>query len=183
MNYEPNVDAAVRLARDIWPRVVAIRPDAKLLIVGARPTPQVEALASDSITVTGTVPDVRPYLWQSAVAAAPLMAARGVQNKALEALAAGLPVVVSPAVAGGLPRDVLSGCGIAATDREFAHQLLHLLALAPEERFRIATAAGLEELTWERQLALLPGVLRFAREPVVTSGTYTPEKIGQSVAV
>src|SRR5256885_2057642 len=102
MNYAPNEHAATWLAEAVWPHVTRRRHDARLLLVGADPTDRVRSLAGDpSITVTGTVPDVRPFLWKSAVAVAPLMTARGIQNKVLEAVASGLPTVVTPAVAQG----------------------------------------------------------------------------------
>lgn len=164
MSYAPNVDAATRLARRIWPAVVGQRPDARLLLVGADPTPAVRALAGESVVVTGAVPDVRPYLWQSAVAVAPLIIARGIQNKVLEALAAGLPTLVTPTVAAGLPTPVLDGCRVADTDGEFARQLLDLFALTPEQRSHMAARARLDDLTWERQLSALPQVLRRATE-------------------
>ena len=104
-NYEPNATAAVWLAERVWPLVKRRQPDARLTLVGANPSPAVTRLASSdaSIEVTGTVPRVQPYLWRSAVATAPLATARGIQNKVLEAIAAGMPVVVTPVVQEGLP--------------------------------------------------------------------------------
>lgn len=166
MNYAPNEAAAVRLGTHIWPRVRRERPDARLVLVGASPTQKVRALASPAagITVTGAVDDVKPALWQSAVAAMPLVTARGLQNKVLEALAAGLPAIVSPVVAEGLPASVLPGCVVAASDEEFADAILALLRATPAERRAIAGRAPLESLTWERQLASLPEIVREARE-------------------
>ena len=117
MNYAPNVEGAVWLAREVWPIVRSARPDARLTLIGASPSAEVVALASDrtGVVVTGTVPDVRPYLWRAAVAAAPLQIARGIQNKVLEAVAAGLPCVVTPQVAEGLPREVVPACWTGST--------------------------------------------------------------------
>ncbi len=103
-DYPPNVSGAVWLAQEIWPKVKTRHPDATLTLVGMNPARAVLALARDpSVRVTGAVSDVRPFLWQAAVSAAPLLVARGVQNKVLEALAAGLPCVVTPPVFEGLP--------------------------------------------------------------------------------
>ena len=81
-NYEPNETGARWIASEVWPLVRQAQPRAELLLVGMNPTRAVLALGADrSIQVTGAVPDVQPYLWRSAVAAAPLAIARGVQNK------------------------------------------------------------------------------------------------------
>jgi sugar transferase (PEP-CTERM/EpsH1 system associated) len=164
MNYQPNEDAALRLLRQIWPAVRASRPDARLLIVGAHPTARLQqAAAGDaSVTVTGAVPDVRPYLWNAAVSAAPLHTARGLQNKVLEALAAGLPVVTTPAVAEGLPAAAMPGCLVAEADEDAAGAILSLLGRPVEERRAMAGRADLSELSWTSQLAPLVPILEAA---------------------
>ncbi|MQA28874.1 MAG: glycosyltransferase [Luteitalea sp.] len=166
MDYAPNEAAALRLIQNIWPLVRLQRPDATLWLVGTGPSERMRAAARGeaSIHITGSVPDVRPYLWRSAVAAAPLLTARGVQNKVLEALAAGLPVVVSPVVAEGLPPCVEPGVAVAGSDSEFAQAVCRLLALLPSERRQMAAAADLKPLTWERQLEPLWGLLTAAAE-------------------
>jgi glycosyltransferase involved in cell wall biosynthesis len=174
LDYEPNEAAALRLARDIWPRVHRQRPDATLLLLGSRPTPAIRALpeVDSSIRVSGAVPDVKPYLWKSALAAVPLMTARGVQNKVLEALAAGLPVVVSPIVAEGLPESALGGCIVAGHDEEFAGSIVHLLDAGPAARRERAERASLERLTWPLQLEPLYMTLLHARR----SGSPSPPR-------
>jgi sugar transferase (PEP-CTERM/EpsH1 system associated) len=161
MDYPPNEAAALRLIRRIWPLVRERRPDAALWLVGSGPSERMRTSAGGdpSIHITGRVPDVRPFLWRSALAATPLSTARGVQNKVLEALAAGLPVVVSPVVAEGLPQSVASGVRVADSDRDFADAICRLLALSPAERRRIAAGADLTALTWEQQLAPLWDIL------------------------
>ncbi|MBZ0292500.1 MAG: glycosyltransferase family 4 protein, partial [Anaerolineae bacterium] len=104
--YPPNVDAALRLAREIFPAVQAKIPDAHLWLVGNAPTPDMLALANDSIRATGRVPDVRPYLARAGAFVSPLRLGAGIKNKVLEALAMGCPVVATP----------LSVDGIAVTD-------------------------------------------------------------------
>ncbi len=88
MDYEPNVEAVHWFAAEVWPRVVAARPGARFLIVGAQADTRCAALADrdSSIEVTGRVDAVQPYLWRAAVAVAPLFTARGLQNKVLESL-------------------------------------------------------------------------------------------------
>ena len=164
LDYEPNEAAALRLARNIWPRVRRHRPEATLLLLGSRPTRAIRALpeADGSIRVTGAVPDVKPFLWTSAVAAVPLRTARGVQNKVLEALAAGLPAVVSPIVAEGLPEAALKGCIVAGDDDEFARCIVEQLDAGPVARRQRAELSSLDRLTWSQQLGRLPSVLEKA---------------------
>jgi sugar transferase (PEP-CTERM/EpsH1 system associated) len=103
MDYWANVDAVSWFAREILPLVSKRRADAGFWIVGANPAPAVRELASlQSVTVTGRVPDVRPYLAHAAAVVAPLRLARGVQNKVLEAMAMAQRVVASPEAAEGI---------------------------------------------------------------------------------
>ena len=113
------------------------------------------AAAIASITVTGRVPDVREWLWDSAVGIAPLHVARGVQNKALEAIAAGLPIVITAAVAGGLPPAAASASRMANTPAQFAAHVLDLLSLSPDQRRDMALSADFGELSWSKTLASL----------------------------
>ena len=168
MNYAPNETGAMWLMREVWPRVHRARPDARLSIVGAYPARRLYDFAATdpSIEVTGAVPDVRPFLWRSAVAAAPLFVARGVQNKALEAVAAGLPVVATGAVIEGLPTEVLPACRLANTADEFADTLLALLDMSALERRAITRTISLEPLDWSRRFASLESILRMAVRPV-----------------
>lgn len=156
-DYAPNVEGAQWLAREVWPRVRAARPDARMTLAGARPSRAVQALAEAdrSIEVTGAVPDMQPYLWQSALAAAPLLHSRGVQNKVLEAAAAGLPVVVTRTVWDGLPAEILPACRLADDAAEFARAIVDLLALTPAERRATAARAWVSDLTWSGRVALL----------------------------
>jgi sugar transferase (PEP-CTERM/EpsH1 system associated) len=157
MNYEPNVEGAVWLGREVWPVVRQRRPDAILEIVGSNPTSKVQSLqsAEHGITVTGAVPDVRSYLWNAAVAAAPLLTARGVQNKVLEAVAAGLPVVVTPAVSAGLPVEVMAACKTAEDPAGFASAIIQLLSQPPSGRRNLAASTDIHSLTWTNQLSPL----------------------------
>jgi sugar transferase (PEP-CTERM/EpsH1 system associated) len=164
MNYAPNDEGMSWFVTEVWPLVRASRPDATLAIVGADPKPGLlKRCATDrSITVTGRVPDVREWLWDSAVGIAPLHVARGVQNKALEAIAAGLPIVITEAVAGGLPPAAAHASSVANTPERFAEQVLALLALSPVERRARAAAADLSTLTWTHTLAPLWPLLEHA---------------------
>ena len=103
MDYWANVEAVDWFARAVFPAIQRAAPDSRFYIVGARPTAAVRQLASlPGVRVTGTVPDVRPYLAHALVAVAPLRIARGVQNKVLEAMAMGKAVLATPAALEGI---------------------------------------------------------------------------------
>jgi sugar transferase (PEP-CTERM/EpsH1 system associated) len=106
MDYWANVDAVVWFAQEIFPAIRGGVSDARFYIVGSNPSPSVDRLSSiPGVHVTGRVDDVRPYLAHCAGAVAPLRVARGTQNKVLEALAMGKPVIAtSAAVQGLVPR-------------------------------------------------------------------------------
>lgn len=161
MNYPPNEQAAVLLAREVWPAVRRRHPSATLSLVGSHPTRRVLDLRDDrqGIAVTGAVPDVRPFLWRAAVAAAPLRTARGIQNKVLEAVAAGLPTVVTPNIFASLPATIRQACRTGESSAELAHAIIALLDLSAEDRRAIATRADVATLTWDRQLSLVPSLL------------------------
>jgi len=162
-DYAPNADGAVWFAQQVWPRVRAARPTARLTLAGSSPTNAVRRLAEDaSIEVTGRVEDMRPYLWRSAIAVAPIFQSRGVQNKVLEAAAAGLPSVVTRTVADGLPPQVLPACRIADTAEEFAAGVIELLSLSPDARRREASRAALSSLGWRARLAPLVALIERA---------------------
>jgi len=103
MDYFANAEGARYFAEEVFPLVRSRESRAKFSIVGANPTSEVKKLARHpGVTVTGFVPDVRPYLRDAAVCVVPLRIARGVQNKVLEAMAAGKAVIASPEAVAGL---------------------------------------------------------------------------------
>jgi sugar transferase (PEP-CTERM/EpsH1 system associated) len=128
MDYFPNVDGVRWFVSEVFPRVRAAFPEARFTIVGRNPVHAVRALASEpGIEVTGAVPDVRPYLAAADVACVPLRVARGLQNKMLEAMAMGLPVVATTPAYEGL--DAPEGAGIEVADDPavFAERVVGLL--------------------------------------------------------
>ncbi len=156
MDYAPNEDAVVWFCESIWPLVRAQRPDTSLAIVGARPRLRVRALAElPGVIVTGTVADVRPWLAQARVSVAPLRIARGVQNKILEALAMGLPVVGTPAAFEGIRVTKDTPHVIESEPAAFAAAVLERIngnAVLPNMDAR---AFVLREYDWTRKLSLL----------------------------
>jgi glycosyltransferase involved in cell wall biosynthesis len=127
MDWQPNIDAMEYFCAEIWPLVVAVSPEAKLRIVGRNPGERVRKLASASIEVTGTVPDVREHLREAAVFVVPLRIGGGTRLKIYEAMAAGKAVVSTSVGAEGL--DVHHGRDIvlADTPEPFASAVVTLL--------------------------------------------------------
>jgi hypothetical protein len=162
-NYSPNESGACWLMQNVWPAVVRDVPAARLILVGASPTRRVRRLAerARSVEVTGSVRDVRPYLWRGWVGAAPLHLARGLQNKVMEGVAAGLPFVVTPAVAEGLPAAIRPAMRIADDPGGFASHLVDLLQ-RPDERAAMLHGVSLQDFTWPRVLEPLAHMLRAA---------------------
>ena len=158
MDYRPNIDAVVWFCNEILPLVQTEIPGANFTICGRRPASAVRRLAKcRGVTVTGWVPDARPYLDRAEIFVAPLRMARGVQNKLLEALAMGLPCVASTAARSGTV--VADGQGILATDEpmEFARYVVDLLRDGGRraEMAHLARAAAEANYRWEVQLTRL----------------------------
>ncbi len=103
MDYPPNIDAACWFARDVLPLIRAQLGHAQFYVVGTNPSQEVQRLAQlDGVHVTGRVPDVRPYVAHAVASVAPLRIARGIQNKVLEAMAMGKPVITTPQALEGI---------------------------------------------------------------------------------
>jgi glycosyltransferase involved in cell wall biosynthesis len=150
MDWLPNQQAVLWFYREILPLIRKGRPQATFAVVGRIPPPAISELAiRDSLlTVTGTVPDVRPWFWESAVAVVPLLAGSGTRLKIYEAMAARVPVVSTTVGAEGLDYVAGETIRIADTPEDFAAHCLDLIA-NPGERQRLADAA------WERVHACL----------------------------
>jgi sugar transferase (PEP-CTERM/EpsH1 system associated) len=150
MDYSPNVNAVRYFCSEILPLVRSSCPDVRFLIVGRNPNAAVRSLARDpAVTITGTVPDVRPYLAMAAVAVAPFQRVQGVQNKILEAMAMGLPVVSSSSALEGLGRDPCEGLRRADEPDGFASELVMLLE-DPNRRARLGRSARRYVERWHR---------------------------------
>jgi len=163
MDYPPNVDAAAFFANDVWSKIREIHPHARFFIVGARPSKNVLRLARiPGVEVTGYVPDVRPYLAAATISVAPLGIARGVQNKILEAMAAGVPVLTTPDVARGLPDGAEQLVFTAKRNAEaFAIALLDLIENEAIREKRAMEAAEFirRSCVWETKLQALDALL------------------------
>jgi len=95
MDYRPNVDGAIWFAKQVAPLIFVKLPSAHVYFVGAHPPAALRRLQDARITVTGAVDDIRPYIQSACAVVAPLLIARGVQNKVLEAMAMTKPVVAT----------------------------------------------------------------------------------------
>ncbi|HEX5138155.1 MAG TPA: TIGR03087 family PEP-CTERM/XrtA system glycosyltransferase [Planctomycetota bacterium] len=176
MDYFPNSGCMVDFCARTLPLLRARRPAIKLLIVGSDPSPAVRRLARiPGVTVTGAVKDVRPYVARSAASVAPLSLARGTQNKILESLAMGVPVVSSDVAAKGV--DCVPGehMLVASTPAEYADAVLRLLD-DPAERRRFAEAGRariLSHHTWSRAMRRFGDIVR----RVTRGGTSAPPAV------
>lgn len=157
MDYWPNIDAVTWFATELLPQIRRDVPDARFWIVGMSPAPAVQALTGEGITVTGTVPDVRPYIAHADVVVAPLRIARGIQNKVLEAMAMARPVVVSAEAAVGLSARKGEDCEIAQNGEEAVRMVTRLLQ-DPDVGCVMGAAARrcvVENYSWQAHLARL----------------------------
>lgn len=161
MDYPPNVEAVVHFAHAVLPRIRRAEARARFAIVGRAPTTAVRALAREGVEVTGEVPDVRPWLAAARIVVAPLLTARGVQNKILEAMASSRAVVASPAAFEGI--DAVPGEELLVADdpMAFATACLQLLRdpEAAADMGRAARARAELRYGWDAQLRQLPGLV------------------------
>lgn len=162
MDYWPNEDAVCHFVHDIFPIIIRKIPAAEFVIVGQNPTRRVKELSKvRGITVTGWVSDPAKYLEESAVSVAPIRVARGIQNKVLEAMAYGVPVIATAAAADGMQavkgKDFLLG----DSPVEFAEQTILLLGDSKLREKIAKNAIGYlrEKHNWELNMKGLENTL------------------------
>jgi sugar transferase (PEP-CTERM/EpsH1 system associated) len=159
MDYVPNIEATVWFAERVMPSLKLQFPDLQFHIVGSRPASRVLALGRlPGVHVSGTVPDIRPYLQHAALAVAPLQIARGIQNKVLEAMAMQKVVVATPQALEGICAiagpEVIRADGAAEFIHHIALQLTSAGGIGPAARCRI-----LLDYQWEHNLRRLGAAL------------------------
>ncbi len=127
MNYPPNIAAAIFLAKEILPKVSLQFPNVTLLIAGANPSHDVLELATDKITISGWMNDIREAYCESRVFVAPMFIGAGMQNKILEAMSSELPVITTSLAAEAFPEKNLSKLIEANSAFEFAKAIQYYL--------------------------------------------------------
>jgi glycosyltransferase involved in cell wall biosynthesis len=163
MDWLPNIDGMTWFLEEILPLIRHRRPDCSVAIVGRKPPQSLldRATADKRLRVTGTIPDIRPWLWGARVSIVPLRIGGGTRLKIYEAMAARAPVVSTTVGAEGL--DVQHGDNILLADdpAAFAECCLGLLA-DDERRRRIASAARdhvLRNYSWDGVARVFEGIL------------------------
>ena len=172
LGYFPNVDAARWLVADILPRIRTTLPEVELHLVGARPARAVRALVrTPGVTLAAAVPDMAPELAAATVALVPMRAGTGLQNKVLEAMSVGTPVVATPTVAAAL--DVTPGTHlmVAGDAAELAAATVALLRDPVRARSMAAAARALVErrYRWDESAAGVEAAWEASRTAVPAS--------------
>ena len=151
--HDPNVDAAVWLAREILPRVRDVLPDVSLTIAGSDPTLEVKRLACADVTVTGYVADLDALIARHRLAVLPLRFGAGIKGKVLRAMACGIPVITTRIGAEGIAQPEAPPA-LAETTEDFVREIvfaysdqsrwdeLSRLSLAGAQRFSHAALAA-----------------------------------------
>lgn len=167
MSFQPNIDAALYFSHEVFPLIKASIPDARLILVGRSPPPNILALQSESIAVTGTVEDIRPYLNRARIFVCPMRMGAGIKNKILQAWSMSMAVVSTSAGVGSL--QAVDGQDIIIRDepREFAKAVINLFQ-DDAQRLRLGNAGRariLKQYTWREKSGELESLMR-AMSPV-----------------
>lgn len=165
MDYYPNQQGVTGFCREILPALRARRPGVRFAIVGADPPEAIRALGREpGVTVTGSVPDVRPHVRRAALTVAPLAIARGTQNKILESMAMGVPVVCSREASGGVDAVAGEHLLVASSPAEWALAIDGILG-DPASRRRLSVAGRdrvLSHHSWAASMRRLDGIIEEA---------------------
>ena len=152
MNYYPNEKCMLEFSQQVFPLLRMKYPQLKLCIVGSNPTEKILALAEqEGIEVTGRVADVRPYVQRAALSVVPLTIARGTQNKILESMAMGVPVVCSTVAAKGIDAQAEEHVLVAENANDYVSQIARIID-SRQERERLANngrARMLSHHSWQ----------------------------------
>ena len=164
MNYFPNIDGVLFFHREVLPRIQQEIPSVKLIIGGMDPDPSIQQLESEHVMITGFVPDMREFLEKAAVCVVPLRIAKGIQNKVLEAMAMGIPVVSTSEANSGINavhnRDLM----VANDPQSFADAVVRLLRNEKLRRTIASNARGFveQQFSWEHNLRQLDQAMAMA---------------------
>ena len=163
MSYHANVSMVLHLIEDIMPIVWSKMPKVKLWVVGQNPAAEILKYANDPrITITGSVPDLRPYLQRATLAVAPLRYGAGIQNKVLEAMACSTPVVASPMAVSALRIRAGEEILVAGDPEGYAQNILSLMSNSPwRTRMGVAGREFVQrQHSWETVVHQLENIYR-----------------------
>jgi sugar transferase (PEP-CTERM/EpsH1 system associated) len=171
MDYFPNVDGVTFFCKSIFPAVRAKFPNAEFRIVGSNPIASVRDLATiPGVSVTGYVKDVRPHVQDAAVSVVPLRIARGTQNKTLECMSMGIPVVSSSTAAKGIQARKDDHLLVADTPNEYVQAIVRILEnqswaaqMAEAGRLHIEKTHN-----WQNSMSLLDSLIEKLRSQETT---------------
>ncbi len=180
MGYHPNEEAVAWFCAEVWPLLRTSHPEVRFQVVGTNPSERIRSLASATtgIEVLGKVPEVTSYLQRATAAVCPMRSGSGIQNKVIEAMSVGAPVVATGianrgvgAVAG---RDLL----VADTAQDFAHAVTQLLDDEPlrAKLGRAGRSFVAGHFRWEQHAQQLAAVYETVRRP-------SAEPLSQAVGV
>ncbi len=161
MDYRANVDGMLWFYREVLPIIRSTYPHIGLTIVGSNPDGEIRALASQRITITGFVQDIRPSYQTADLSIAPLRMARGVQNKVIEAMAMGKPVVSTSAGVQGIQPLTNDPLLVADSAQDFASAVCRILD-NPDLALELGTKGRqfvVGRFDWERNMAQLEALL------------------------
>jgi polysaccharide biosynthesis protein PslH len=179
MSYFPNIDACRWFVSSVLPEIARRHPEARFTIVGSGPSSDVRRLTRDArVTVTGPVADTRPYLRRAAVVVAPLRIARGVQNKVLEGLAMGVPVVATRVAVQGVGGTAGRDYRVANDASAMAETIGDLLSNESERAALGARGRAFVVATygWDRSLDVLDEIIASVVSPA-TPGLESRERV------
>ncbi len=166
MDYFANIDGVKWFANEVLPLVKGRIRDVIFYVVGSKPTKEVRTLGKkDGIVVTGFVSDIRKYLAKATVFVAPLRIARGIQNKILEAMAMGIPVVATPQASEGIQGRAGKDLLVEQKAEDFANRVVKLIKdTSLREYFRNNAKSLLEDkYSWRKNLKILENLIRFIK--------------------
>jgi sugar transferase (PEP-CTERM/EpsH1 system associated) len=162
MDYWPNVDAAKWFTANVLEKMLQKVQNSTFYIVGANPTPDVIDLGKHpAVTVTGRVPDIRPYISHARVVVAPLQIARGVQNKVLEGMAMEKPVIASPMALEGIEAEPGRDLLVAKTPEEFVSAVAMVIEKGAEDISKRARERVQFDYSWDKNFERLFGYLDY----------------------
>lgn len=148
INHQPNEDALEWFLDDIWPRVVARHPGARLRVAGRGDPSGVKTrhyrsrVAAAGGELFADVDDIRPHYWEAACVVTPIRVGAGMRNKVIHAMACGAPLVTTPRALEGVPSAAADSCLVAAEAERFADAVVDVLERPDEARARAARAAA-----------------------------------------